>query len=640
MAVFEGFDFSHFWEDSPYTREEFNAPSPSDEDIAKVESVLGYKLPESYIYLMKQHNGGIPLNTAFACDMPTSWATDHIAINSIFALSTKGVHSIAGELGTQFMVSEWGYPALGVAICDCPSAGHDMVFLDYRECGSQMEHGEPKVVHIDLQLDGQIAFLADTFEDFIRGLRSEESFDEDSDQLRERSLEDVLNGPLWPELKELLNKTKDPIAINYWLRSLARGIVLEKQCFILGNNQLSHRIYDILLFASTQDGKSICKEEFLELYHKILNLAPNHFTAQKYDPSLVNNWIDKRLASGEMIQDDSGKLRFSEQYYTYLERQIEGVAASLPDSLEDKIELFFEEGRHRQIIEIIELQNKRTLKKELKEKLAIAYSNVGDYVTALELFTKLDRYYGKEGKHLYRKGFAAYYLAQKYRINKEDIDSAVAATNCFEYMQKAQKFLDKAIDLGLDPETQMSCEDLLVQIALYFPRLTSAKVVDLVEQERDELESFGMYEEEYDEQMLLDAYDVRVLCYEDRYAIWFNQENERPFVFGKKITEAFPQVEMTPQNWFALINFTISKNDPKLLENLETDPYADTFLGFYIGISKENEDKSLRLANLILDLITNDDKVLKFIKENLKDIKFKQGSISLSIKSRLQVFYL
>jgi len=33
------------------------------------------------------------------------------------------------------MKNDWGYPDIGVAICDTPSAGHEMIFLDYRECG-------------------------------------------------------------------------------------------------------------------------------------------------------------------------------------------------------------------------------------------------------------------------------------------------------------------------------------------------------------------------------------------------------------------------------------------------------------------------------------------------------------------------
>ncbi len=73
------------------------------------------------------------------------------------------------------MKNDWGYPDIGVAICDTPSAGHEMIFLDYRECGRQ---GEPKVVHIDQELDYEITLLADNFEDFIRGLVDSEEFEE------------------------------------------------------------------------------------------------------------------------------------------------------------------------------------------------------------------------------------------------------------------------------------------------------------------------------------------------------------------------------------------------------------------------------------------------------------------------------
>ncbi len=78
------------------------------------------------------------------------------------------------------MIEEWGYPAIGVAICDTPTAGHDMVFLDYRECGPQ---GEPKVVHIAQEFDYEVTFLANNFEEFIRGLMNEDDFEFEEQQL-------------------------------------------------------------------------------------------------------------------------------------------------------------------------------------------------------------------------------------------------------------------------------------------------------------------------------------------------------------------------------------------------------------------------------------------------------------------------
>lgn len=56
--MFEGFDFTNFWEDNEYALKEYVSEAPSDELIASIEQELGYKLPASYIWLMKQHNGG------------------------------------------------------------------------------------------------------------------------------------------------------------------------------------------------------------------------------------------------------------------------------------------------------------------------------------------------------------------------------------------------------------------------------------------------------------------------------------------------------------------------------------------------------------------------------------------------------
>ena len=176
--MFDNFNFDDFWEESDYALDTYTEAFPSDELIEEIEEELGYKLPESYISLMKQHNGGIPKNCAFPTNNSTSWADDHIVIAGIMGIGREKECSICGEYGSQFMIDEWGYPPIGVAICDCPSAGHDMIFLDYTECGKQ---GEPKVVHVDQEFDYAITVLSENFEDFICGLIDEDDFYKDDD---------------------------------------------------------------------------------------------------------------------------------------------------------------------------------------------------------------------------------------------------------------------------------------------------------------------------------------------------------------------------------------------------------------------------------------------------------------------------
>ncbi|UWX59278.1 SMI1/KNR4 family protein [Chryseobacterium oranimense] len=176
LQFFKDFDFTGFWNESSYSVRDYIEPFPDDELIASVEEELGYKLPASYIELMRKQNGGLVEKSCFPTSEENSWADDHIAITGIMGIGREKTYSICGELGSQFMIDEWGYPAIGIYICDCPSAGHDMVLLDYSDCGKS---GEPKVVHIDQENDYKKIFLAKDFETFIKGLKDENEFDEE-----------------------------------------------------------------------------------------------------------------------------------------------------------------------------------------------------------------------------------------------------------------------------------------------------------------------------------------------------------------------------------------------------------------------------------------------------------------------------
>lgn len=164
MKYFNDFDFSEFWFDDTDTS------NISDFYIINAERELCYKLPESYIELIKMFNGGYVKKNCFPTKTKTTWAENHIAISNIMGIG--GENDIVEV--TKSMICEWEYPDIGVVICDCPSAGHDIIMLDYRECGKQ---GEPKVVHVDQEWDYNITLLAEDFEHFIKGLMYEEEFE-------------------------------------------------------------------------------------------------------------------------------------------------------------------------------------------------------------------------------------------------------------------------------------------------------------------------------------------------------------------------------------------------------------------------------------------------------------------------------
>ncbi len=158
---FENFDWETFWD------EDYEISTPinvTDEMIIEAENILNYKLPSSYIELIKIKNGGYPLKNLFPTETPKSWSENCIAITRICGV---GVDYGIVEY-TELMIGEWKYPNIGFVVCSCPSAGHDIVMLDYSTNGKS---SEPRVVHVED--GGEITFLADNFELFIKGLTCE-----------------------------------------------------------------------------------------------------------------------------------------------------------------------------------------------------------------------------------------------------------------------------------------------------------------------------------------------------------------------------------------------------------------------------------------------------------------------------------
>jgi tetratricopeptide (TPR) repeat protein len=155
-------DTANFWDDSEDAFAQYISESPTDDLIASVEEELVFKLPASYVSMMKLHNGGIPHNNRHLI----SETGESITISGILGIGRKKSKSLCGASGSRFVIENGGYPEVGVVICDCPS-GHEVVMLDYREFGND---GEPEVIHVDRENKNKITRLAENFETFVGGL--------------------------------------------------------------------------------------------------------------------------------------------------------------------------------------------------------------------------------------------------------------------------------------------------------------------------------------------------------------------------------------------------------------------------------------------------------------------------------------
>lgn len=155
-----------FWTDGTYG---VQAPL-TDEAVREAEALLGVRLPEALLELLRVQNGGgvVDERSAFPSE-PNSWAPDHAPFDSLMGIGAA--ERTMSLLDTPYLVEEWGLPSPVVLLT---GDGHWWIALDYRECGPD---GEPPVVWLDADDESELA-LAPDFRSFLAGLVPAESFDQ------------------------------------------------------------------------------------------------------------------------------------------------------------------------------------------------------------------------------------------------------------------------------------------------------------------------------------------------------------------------------------------------------------------------------------------------------------------------------
>lgn len=142
-----------FWNDSNNL---YKLQPLSNEAIKQVEQKLNVKLPESYLNILKQQNGGLINYSSHASNTPTADANNYIIIEYLYGIGENN-----GILDTEYLIEEWDLPEKIVIIS---GEGHSWLALDYRNIKEN-----PPVIYIDVDRD-QIFEIASNFEVFLDGL--------------------------------------------------------------------------------------------------------------------------------------------------------------------------------------------------------------------------------------------------------------------------------------------------------------------------------------------------------------------------------------------------------------------------------------------------------------------------------------
>jgi hypothetical protein len=107
--------------------------------------------------------------------------------------------------------------------------------------------------------------------------------------------------------------------------------------------------------------------------------------------------------------------------------------------------------------------------------------------------------------------------------------------------------------------------------------------------------------------------------HDGQYSVYFNIEDEKVMAIGEKMEAINEEAYMNGYNWEAFLNHYLQTNQPELLDGIDTDSEAGTYVAVY---DKADSDKADKLVGVINGLVNDPDKIYSFLKQNGENIEW------------------
>jgi len=107
--------------------------------------------------------------------------------------------------------------------------------------------------------------------------------------------------------------------------------------------------------------------------------------------------------------------------------------------------------------------------------------------------------------------------------------------------------------------------------------------------------------------------------HDDEISIAFNIEADEVMAIGEKMESINENAYMNGYNWEAFLNSYLKTHQPDLLNGLDTDSEAGTYVALYL---KKDEAKADQLMEIIKKLISIPDNIYSFLEEHGEEIEW------------------